>query len=103
MSFRFKIVWFTRNLSMALSLLQRSKIIPIFGTVRKSREVIFSISNKKIMTSRKNLEKALENLQRNPYFDKYAQKISKLQETSPEEFLQRVEEKERKLKEEKGI
>lgn len=87
---------------MAVSLLHRSKIIPILGAVRKTSEVIFSVSNKTIMTSRVNLEKALENLQKNPYFDKYAQKIAKLQETSPEELLQRIEEKERKSKEEKG-
>lgn len=54
------------------------------------------------MTSRVNLEKALESLQKNPYFDKYAQKIAKMQETSPEEFLQRIEQKEMKAEKEKG-
>lgn len=37
------------------------------------------------------MEKALENLKTNPYYDKYAERIADLQKTSPEEFLQRVE------------
>ncbi|KYM98235.1 ATP synthase mitochondrial F1 complex assembly factor 1, partial [Cyphomyrmex costatus] len=54
------------------------------------------ISNERyIMMSRTRLEKALEELQRNPYYDKYAQKIAKLQQTSPEQFLQRVEQQEK--------
>merc|ERR1719244_318729 len=36
----------------------------------------------------------IEELQKNPYFDKYAEKIAKLQKTSPEEFLTRLAEKE---------
>lgn len=36
----------------------------------------------------------MEDLQSNPYYDKYAQKIAKLQKTSPEEFVQRIEKKE---------
>lgn len=35
-------------------------------------------------------EKQVEELKKNPYFDKYADKISKLQKTSPEEFLSRL-------------
>lgn len=38
-----------------------------------------------------NLQKTLEKLEKNPYYDKYAQRIAELQRTSPEEFLQRVE------------
>lgn len=34
----------------------------------------------------------MENLQNNPYYEKYADRIAKLQKTSPEEFLKRVEE-----------
>lgn len=51
------------------------------------------------MTTRVKLDKALEDLRKNPYFNKYAQKIAKLQETEPEEFLQRVETQEKKFKE----
>lgn len=55
-----------------------------------------------IMTSRARLEKVLEELQKNPYYDKYAGKIAKLQQTSPDEFLQRVERQE-KARDKKGI
>lgn len=46
-----------------------------------------------------NMDKAIENLKTNPYFDKYASRIADLQKTSPEEFLQRVEQQQ-KAKEE---
>jgi len=36
-------------------------------------------------------EKANQELEKNPYFSKYADKIAKLQKTSPEEFLSRFE------------
>jgi len=38
----------------------------------------------------------LENLEKNPYYGKYADKIAKLQKTSPEEFLKRLAENESK-------
>ncbi|XP_053975923.1 methionine--tRNA ligase, mitochondrial-like isoform X1 [Hylaeus volcanicus] len=54
-------------------------------------------SNKRfIMTSRSKLDKVLNDLQKNPYFDKYAEKIAKFQKTCPEEFLQRAENQEKK-------
>lgn len=37
------------------------------------------------------MEKAVEKLQQNPYYEKYADRIAKLQRTSPEEFMNRVE------------
>ncbi|XP_058807350.1 methionine--tRNA ligase, mitochondrial-like isoform X2 [Phymastichus coffea] len=83
------------------SLLRRNKLTCLFGTVKKAGDVINLTSNRTIMTSRVRLEKAVQELQRNPYFDKYAQKIAKLQQTSPEEFLQRIEEKAKKEKEQK--
>lgn len=52
-----------------------------------------------IMTSSSKSQKALEKLQKNPYFDKYAERIAVLQKTSPEEFLRRVEEQEKKKEE----
>lgn len=37
-------------------------------------------------------EEALEKLkEKNPYYEKYAEKIAKLQQTSPDEFLERVD------------
>ncbi|XP_023944858.2 ATP synthase mitochondrial F1 complex assembly factor 1 [Bicyclus anynana] len=49
-----------------------------------------------IMTTSSRSEKALENLQKNPYFEKYAERIATLQKTSPEEFLRKVEEQQKK-------
>ncbi|KAK9308809.1 hypothetical protein QLX08_001245 [Tetragonisca angustula] len=49
------------------------------------------------MTTCTKLEKALENLEKNPFFNKYAKKIAKFQQTNPEEFLQRVEKEEEKI------
>lgn len=39
------------------------------------------------------LEKEVDELKTNPYYEKYAQKIAALQQTSPEEFLSRVEQR----------
>ncbi|CAK1578898.1 unnamed protein product [Parnassius mnemosyne] len=54
-----------------------------------------------IMTSSAKLEKAVEQLQKNPYYEKYADRIAALQKTSPEEFLQRLEEQQKIKDEEK--
>lgn len=63
------------------------------------RDIQITAKNKRcIMTSRTRLEKVLENLQKNPYYDKYAEKIAKLQQTSPEEFLQRVDQQDKARK-----
>jgi len=48
-----------------------------------------------IMTSSARAEKAAEELKNNPYYEKYATKIATLQQTSPEEFLSRIEENEK--------
>lgn len=37
------------------------------------------------------MEKALKNLQSNPYFEKYSARISELQKTSPEKFKSLVQ------------
>ncbi|CAH0582844.1 unnamed protein product [Chrysodeixis includens] len=47
------------------------------------------------------MEKALENLKTNPYYEKYANRIADLQKTSPEEFMQRVEEQQKAKQSEK--
>lgn len=39
------------------------------------------------------LQKEVEELKTNPYYDKYAEKIAALQQTSPEEFLSRIEQR----------
>lgn len=45
-----------------------------------------------MMSAQLRAEQAIEELKKkNPYFDKYAQKIVKLQQTSPEEFLHRLD------------
>ncbi|KAG6448197.1 ATP synthase mitochondrial F1 complex assembly factor 1 isoform X2 [Manduca sexta] len=49
------------------------------------------ITVRNIRTSTINMEKALENLKTNPYYEKYANRIAELQKTSPDEFMQRVE------------
>lgn len=46
-------------------------------------------------TSSIKMEKALENLKTNPYYEKYASRIADLQKTSPEEFMQRIEEQQK--------
>ncbi|XP_012542028.2 methionine--tRNA ligase, mitochondrial [Monomorium pharaonis] len=63
--------------------------------VRSARHPIIASNGRCIMTTRARLDKVLEELQRNPYYDKYARKIARLQQTSPEEFLQRVEQQEK--------
>ncbi|XP_017892573.1 methionine--tRNA ligase, mitochondrial-like [Ceratina calcarata] len=68
----------------------------------KNVSIITSNCNKRyIMMSRARLEKAVENLEKNPFFNKYADKIARFQQTSPEEFLQRVESQEKKLQQKK--
>lgn len=44
------------------------------------------------MSAKLRAEEALEELKKkNPYFEKYASKIASLQQTSPDEFLNRIE------------
>nr|XP_033327698.1 methionine--tRNA ligase, mitochondrial-like [Megalopta genalis]XP_033327700.1 methionine--tRNA ligase, mitochondrial-like [Megalopta genalis] len=70
------------------------------STFKKNIRASISSGNKRfIMASSRRLEKVLEDLQKNPYFDKYAEKIAKLQKTSPDQFLQRIEKEEKKLQE----
>lgn len=40
------------------------------------------------------MEKLLENIEKNPFYEKYSARIAALQKTSPEEFMQRVEQQE---------
>lgn len=87
---------------MASVLLRNVARVRLGGRLRDIRITARTSDERYIMTSRARLEKVLEELQKNPYYDKYAGKIAKLQQTSPDEFLQRVEQQE-KAREKKGI
>lgn len=87
---------------MASVLLRNGTRVGLARYLKGSRLTVRTSDERCIMTSRARLEKVLEELQRNPYYDKYSQKIAKLQKTSPEEFLQRVEQQEKKILEKQG-
>ncbi|CAH2040049.1 unnamed protein product, partial [Iphiclides podalirius] len=53
------------------------------------------------MTSPTKRNKVVDQLQKNPYFEKYADRIAALQKTSPEEFLERLEKQNKNKEEEK--
>lgn len=49
------------------------------------------------MSAKLRAEEAIEEMKKkNPYYEKYASKIAALQQTSPEEFLNRLESVEKK-------
>lgn len=55
------------------------------------------------MSAQRRAQEALDKIkEKNPYFDKYADKIAKLQQTSPEEFLERVDKVTNPIKEGKS-
>ncbi|XP_046595543.1 methionine--tRNA ligase, mitochondrial [Neodiprion lecontei] len=84
---------------MALVLFRAGRRLTLTGVARNiTIKESARGSRRSIMTSERKLEKALDELKTNPYFEKYAEKISKLQETSPEEFLKKIAEKEKKLR-----
>lgn len=57
-----------------------------------------------IKMSANRLEKEVDELKTNPYYEKYADKIAALQKTSPEEFLSRIEQKsQEKTKKPEGL
>ncbi|XP_014605257.1 PREDICTED: ATP synthase mitochondrial F1 complex assembly factor 1 [Polistes canadensis] len=53
------------------------------------------------MASRTKTDRVLENLKSNPYFDKYAKKIAKLQMINPELLEERIGEQEKKIQKKK--
>ncbi|XP_045514545.1 ATP synthase mitochondrial F1 complex assembly factor 1 [Pieris brassicae] len=63
-----------------------------FCLKRLKLNIFTQINLRHIMTTPINCEKAMENLQKNPYFEKYAERIAALQKTSPEEFLKKLQE-----------
>nr|XP_012222808.1 PREDICTED: ATP synthase mitochondrial F1 complex assembly factor 1 [Linepithema humile] len=86
---------------MASVLLRNAARVRLHGQLKDIRIATRTSVERSIMTSRARLEKVLQELEKNPYYDKYAQKIAKLQQTSPDEFLQRVEQQETKVREKK--
>lgn len=89
--------------SMASVLLQGVRRVNLGRYMRDVRITTRTRNERYIMTSQARLEEVLEDLQKNPYYDKYAEKIAKFQQTNVEEFLERVEQQERKAHEKKGI
>lgn len=53
----------------------------------------FRVSRNTIMTTSKKMQEVLDDLKTNPYYDKYAKKITQLQKEDPSTFKLRVEEK----------
>ncbi|CAG9857043.1 unnamed protein product [Phyllotreta striolata] len=51
----------------------------------------FRLTNKTIMTTPRKLQEVVDELKGNPYYDKYASKIAKLQKENPGEFNARLE------------
>ncbi|XP_066944415.1 ATP synthase mitochondrial F1 complex assembly factor 1 [Macrobrachium rosenbergii] len=55
------------------------------------RKVLVAMSERPVSTSSYAMVKAIEELEKNPYFEKYAAKIAKYQKANPEEFLNKFE------------
>lgn len=64
-------------------------------SVSISRCVLYP-NRRNIMTTSAKAEKVIEEMKKNPYYEKYSKKIADLQQTSPDEFLSRVEQIEQK-------
>jgi len=62
--------------------------------IRSSRKIVVSKSSlpttRTFWTSSIMSKEQMDELQKNPYYEKYAEKIAKMQKTSPEEFLCRL-------------
>jgi len=58
-------------------------------STNRSTQCVFPVI-RSIHTSCMMSKEQIEDLEKNPFFEKYADKISKLQKTSPEEFLSRL-------------
>lgn len=56
-------------------------------------QTIFWLNKRNIMTCSRQTNKVIEDLEQNPFYEKYAKKIATLQNVAPDEFLNRVEEK----------
>lgn len=57
----------------------------------------YNIHRRITMSAKLRAEEAMEELKKkNPYYEKYASKLATVQQTSPEEFLNRIESVEKK-------
>lgn len=61
----------------------------LFKNITRTNYITYMLRS--FNTTSTSMEKALENLKTNPYYEKYAARIAHLQKTSPEEFMQRIE------------
>jgi len=79
----------------SLKLLKSNFRLPVKSLIAAGDACLtFPVSQieKKMFTTSKILsQEQIEELQKNPFFDKYAEKIAKLQKKNPEEFLARIE------------
>ncbi|XP_068977889.1 methionine--tRNA ligase, mitochondrial-like [Bombus flavifrons] len=71
--------------------------LPILISMKNVSFCTNNCNKRYIMATCTKLEKVLGRLEKNPFFEKYANKIAKFQQTSPDEFLQRVENEEKKI------
>ncbi|XP_064094593.1 ATP synthase mitochondrial F1 complex assembly factor 1-like [Macrobrachium nipponense] len=55
------------------------------------RKVLVTMSERPVSTSSYAMVKAIEELEKNPFFEKYGAKIAKYQKANPEEFLNKFE------------
>lgn len=53
----------------------------------------FIVTRKNLMTTSRKMQEVLDDLKKNPYYDKYAGKIAQLQKEDPSSLLERIEEK----------
>jgi len=70
-----------------------SRVVGLIRRVPRLSPSVFrtnSVANRGFQTTSIMSEEQIEELKKNPYFDKYADKIAKLQKTSPDEFLSRL-------------
>ncbi|XP_071747864.1 ATP synthase mitochondrial F1 complex assembly factor 1 isoform X2 [Lepeophtheirus salmonis] len=62
----------------------------LFTNCVLKRELTHCLHKRSVYTTNIMSQQQMENLGNNPYYSKYADKITKLQKTSPEEFLKRL-------------
>ena len=80
---------------MALRFVVRRALRPL--VVQPNQVAATTLARRTLFTSSQTFQQEgespedMDKLQGNPYFDKYKDKIAKLQQTSPEEFMSRLE------------
>ncbi|KAL3278560.1 hypothetical protein HHI36_016106 [Cryptolaemus montrouzieri] len=76
-------------------------VLPSKRAILQLRRILNRLPHKRTIATTWQANKEMEELKVNPYYEKYADKIAKLQKTSPEEFLQRIEKTQEKTTKEK--